>query len=132
MNTTPTGAIPLWQQLQSASGVLMAIQAGQSGTAAMDAVKGPLRPGVQSLVYHALRQWGRAQALRSLLALGRAVCHAGHHLVDESWRAIGRSGDARRSAAPDWLEPPLPGLLAGHRHPFHADSLARRDSDPVA
>ena len=68
MNTTSTGAIPLWQQLQAASGVLMAIQSGQSGTAAMDAVKGPLRPGVQALVYHALRQWGRAQSLRSLLA----------------------------------------------------------------
>jgi 16S rRNA (cytosine967-C5)-methyltransferase len=66
--STASPAIPLWQQLQVASGVLRAIRDGQSGTAALDAVKGPLRPGVQALVYHALRQLGRAQALRALLA----------------------------------------------------------------
>lgn len=62
---TPT---PLWQQLQAASGVLLAISAGQSSAPALDAVSGALRPAAQALAYHGLRQWGRAQALRSLLA----------------------------------------------------------------
>ena len=46
----------------------MAIGAGQSSTPALEAVAGPLRPAAQALAYHGLRQWGRAQALRSLLA----------------------------------------------------------------
>jgi 16S rRNA (cytosine967-C5)-methyltransferase len=54
--------------LQAASGVLMAISAGQSATPALDAVAISLRPAAQALAYHGLRQWGRAQALRSLLA----------------------------------------------------------------
>ena len=58
---------PLWQQLLAAADVLQAVRSGQSGTAALDAVKGALRPGVQALTFHALRQLGRAQALRALL-----------------------------------------------------------------
>ena len=59
---------PLWQQLLAAADVLQAVRGGQSGTAALDAVKPALRPGVQALAYHALRQLGRAQALRALSA----------------------------------------------------------------
>jgi 16S rRNA (cytosine967-C5)-methyltransferase len=61
-------APPLWRQLQSSATVLAAIRAGSSGTAAMEAVAVGLRPGVQALVYAALRQLGRAEALRRLLA----------------------------------------------------------------
>ena len=68
MTTSSPHSAPLWQQLQVASGVLMAIGAGQSSTPALEAVAGPLRPAAQALAYHGLRQWGRAQALRSLLA----------------------------------------------------------------
>ncbi len=60
--------MPLWQQLQAASGVLMAIGLGQSSAPALDAVAPALRPAAQALAYHGLRQWGRAQVLRSLLA----------------------------------------------------------------
>ncbi len=46
----------------------MAVRAGQSGTAALAAVDGGLRPGVQALAMHVLRQLGRAEALRRQLA----------------------------------------------------------------
>jgi 16S rRNA (cytosine967-C5)-methyltransferase len=58
----------LWRQLQAAAVALAAIRAGASGTAAIEAAPGLLRPGVQALVYAALRQLGRAEALRKLLA----------------------------------------------------------------
>jgi len=59
---------PLWRQLQACAGVLMAIRAGTSGTAALDGVAAPLRPGVQALVFPVLRSLGSAQVLRKLLA----------------------------------------------------------------
>lgn len=61
-------APPLWRQLQVTAGVLQAIRQGQSGTAALEAVPAPLRPGVQALSFAVLRSLGRAQALRKLLA----------------------------------------------------------------
>ncbi len=64
-----TGQAPaLWRQLQAGAVALAAIRAGHSGTQAIEAVPGLLRPGVQALVYAALRQLGRAEALRKLLA----------------------------------------------------------------
>ncbi len=68
MTTDSSHAAPLWRQLQAASGVLMAIDAGQSSAPALDGVAAPLRPAAQALAYHGLRQWGRAKALRTLLA----------------------------------------------------------------
>ena len=59
--------IPLWQQLQVAAAVVLAVRAGQSLTAALDGVDAALRPGVQSLAFHTLRQLGRAEALRQRL-----------------------------------------------------------------
>ena len=66
MNTTQ--APPLWQQLQAAATALQAVRAGQSATTALAAVAPAFRPAAQSLLFHALRQLGRAEALRSLLA----------------------------------------------------------------
>ena len=60
--------IPLWRQLQAAAAVLQSIREGASATPALAAVEASLRPGVQSLVFHALRHLGRAEVLRSLLA----------------------------------------------------------------
>jgi 16S rRNA (cytosine967-C5)-methyltransferase len=60
--------IPLWRQLLVAAEVLHAIRNGTSATPALAAVDGPLRPGVQSLVFHSLRNLGRAEALRTQLA----------------------------------------------------------------
>jgi 16S rRNA (cytosine967-C5)-methyltransferase len=44
------------------------VVAGESATAAMARVPADLRPGTQALAFQALRQMGRAQALRRLLA----------------------------------------------------------------
>lgn len=60
--------IPLWRQLLATAEVLHAIRCGTSATPALAAVDGPLRPGVQSLVFHSLRNLGRAEALRAQLA----------------------------------------------------------------
>ena len=61
-------AIPLWKQLQSTATVLMAVRAGESGTAALKAVEPSLRPGVQSLSFHVWRWLGTAQIIRTMLA----------------------------------------------------------------
>ncbi len=58
----------LWQQLQAAGSVLMAVAEGQSGSAAMEQVEPVLRGGVQALCFHAWRNMGRAQAIRAELA----------------------------------------------------------------
>ena len=59
---------PLWQQLQGAAALLLAVRAGRSMTAELERVPPHLRPGVQALGFHALRWLGRAEALRQQLA----------------------------------------------------------------
>ena len=64
---TQAQPVALWQQLQAVALALVQIRKGMSGTAALDAVAPALRPGVQALLFHVLRQLGRAQALRDQL-----------------------------------------------------------------
>lgn len=64
---TQAQLVALWQQLQVVAHALVQIRKGTSGTAALDAVAPALRPGVQALLFHVLRQLGRAQALRDQL-----------------------------------------------------------------
>ena len=64
---TQAQPVALWQQLQAVAHALVLIRKGTSGTAALDAVAPALRPGVQALLFHVLRQLGRAQALRDQL-----------------------------------------------------------------
>jgi 16S rRNA (cytosine967-C5)-methyltransferase len=59
---------PLWQQLQGAAALLLAVRGGRSMTAELERVPPHLRPGVQALGFHALRWLGRAEALRQQLA----------------------------------------------------------------
>ena len=54
--------------LDATASALQAIRAGQSGTAALAATDAALRPAVQALLFQVLRNLGRAQALRRLLA----------------------------------------------------------------
>lgn len=61
-------APPLWSLLQATAAVVRAVDEGASATPALGAVPAPLRAGTQALAFQALRQWGRAQALRTLLA----------------------------------------------------------------
>ena len=58
----------LWQQLQATAGALTAVAKGESANTALQRVSPPMRPGVQALLYATLRHWGRARALRAILA----------------------------------------------------------------
>lgn len=63
-----TSPEPLWRQLQAAASVVSAVRAGESATPAVARVAAPLRAAAQALSFQALRQLGRAEALRSQLA----------------------------------------------------------------
>jgi 16S rRNA (cytosine967-C5)-methyltransferase len=63
-----SGAPPLWQQLLGAAEALGAVRAGVSGTAALARVAPVLRPGVQALVFQALRNLALAEHVRRQLA----------------------------------------------------------------
>jgi 16S rRNA (cytosine967-C5)-methyltransferase len=60
--------VPLWRQLQAAASVLAAVRRGESATPVLARIDAPLRPGVQALAFHVLRQLGRAEALRRQVA----------------------------------------------------------------
>lgn len=63
-----TTSAPLWRLLVATGQVVQAVRAGRSMTAELEAVSAELRPGVQALSFHVMRQLGRAMALRALLA----------------------------------------------------------------
>jgi 16S rRNA (cytosine967-C5)-methyltransferase len=135
----------LWRQLQVGAGVLAAIRAGSSGTAVLDGVPGPLRPGVQALVYAALRELGRAEALRKLLAprkpspaVDALLCLAlalawrdegapyeAHTLVNQAVEAAKRGESTRAQAG--FVNACLRRFLRER-----ADLVAQTDADPVA
>ena len=71
--TTP---VPLWRLLQEVAACLHAVRGGQSGTAALEQVSAPLRPGVQSLMYRVWRALARAENLRRQLASRAPPPHA--------------------------------------------------------
>lgn len=111
--------VPLWRQLQATAQVMDAVRRGRSGTVALDAVSPDLRPGVQSLAFAAWRNWGRAQALRRLLApkkpaplLDALLCLAlalawqeegaaydAHTLVNQTVEAVKRQPETSRNAS---------------------------------
>jgi 16S rRNA (cytosine967-C5)-methyltransferase len=61
-------ALPLWRQLQAAASVLAGVRRGESTSTGLARLPAELRAGAQALAYHALRQLGRAEALRKQLA----------------------------------------------------------------
>lgn len=71
-NSAPASAgPPLWRLLQATAAAVQAVREGRSATPTLAAVPAPLRAGVQALSFHALRQLGRADALRCELAQRR-------------------------------------------------------------
>jgi 16S rRNA (cytosine967-C5)-methyltransferase len=54
--------------LQATAKAVQAVRSGRSLTAELESVAAPLRPAVQALSFQAMRQLGRAMALRALLA----------------------------------------------------------------
>jgi 16S rRNA (cytosine967-C5)-methyltransferase len=141
-----TGAAPpLWRQLQAAAAVLAGVRRGESAGAALDGIAAELRPGAQALAFQALRQLGRAEALRRLLArrpppaevdallcTALALCwreeaspYAVFTLVDQAVEAAKRHPAARGQAAF------VNGCL--RRFLRERDALvAATDTDPVA
>lgn len=105
-----TAAVPLWQQLQALAKALADLGRGQSAPQVLAPVASPLRPGVQALLYHALRHWARGRWLRTqlvakapppavdaLLSAALALCwsdalapYAPHTLVDQAVEAAKR------------------------------------------
>lgn len=59
--------VALWQQLQAVAQALSEVARGGSAQKALQATPSAARPGVQALLFHVLRQWGRARALRDRL-----------------------------------------------------------------
>ena len=111
-------SLPLWRLLQAAAEVVAAVRGGVSATAAMGRVDSELRPGAQALAFQALRNLGRAEGLRHLLArrapppqadallcTALALCwreaeapYEVFTLVDQAVEAAKRSSDARAQA----------------------------------
>ncbi len=60
-------SLPLWQLLGATARALGEVQSGHSSTQILKGLDARLKPGVQSLLFLALRQWGRASVIRSLL-----------------------------------------------------------------
>jgi len=141
-----TGAAPpLWRQLQAAAAVLAGVRRGESAGAALERMDAEVRPGAQALAFQALRQLGRAEALRRLLArrpppahvealLGTALglCwreeaspYAAFTLVDQAVEAAKRHSVVRGQAA--FVNACLRRFLR------ERDALvAATDADPVA
>ncbi len=113
----PSSLVPLWQQLQDAAAALLAVRQGRSLTDWLAAVPVARRAGELALASLALRQWGRAQAVRRLLArrapppeldallccaLALACCepppYAGFTLVDQAVEAARRQRHLRAQA----------------------------------
>jgi 16S rRNA (cytosine967-C5)-methyltransferase len=61
-------APPLWQLLDATARILLAVRRGQSTTSALESVALNLRPGTQALAFQVLRNLGRANCLRQMLA----------------------------------------------------------------
>jgi 16S rRNA (cytosine967-C5)-methyltransferase len=138
-------AIPLWRQLQAAASVLAAVRAGESATPAIARVPADVRSGAQALAFHALRQLGRAEALRkqlarrppppqvdALLCTALALCwdmqHAPYEpftLVDQAVEAAKRDPATRAQAS--FINACLRRLLR-EREPL----VQATDADPVA
>ena len=142
----PLGSqIPLWQQLQGAASLLMAVRDGQSLTAALEEVDTGLRPGVQALGFHTLRWLGRAEALRqqlarrppppeadALLCVALALAwnsteapYSAFVLVDQAVEAAKRSDSTRHQAS----------FINGCLRAFLRDQaalVAKTDSNPQA
>ena len=67
--SSPTSlpSLPLWQLLGATARALGEVQSGHSSTQILKGLDARLKPGVQALLFLALRQWGRASVIRGLL-----------------------------------------------------------------
>lgn len=92
-------AVPLWRQLQAVAIFLVAIREGGSGARAILEVESALRPGVQAIGFRVLRELGRAEALRRLLAK-RAPPPLADALLCAALALAWRDADANEGSSP--------------------------------
>ncbi|WP_332814439.1 16S rRNA (cytosine(967)-C(5))-methyltransferase RsmB [Ramlibacter sp.] len=138
-------SLPLWRQLQAAARVVQAVRAGESATPALARVPTELRPAAQALSFHALRQLGRAEALRrqlarrappgdadALLCTALALCWQEAEAPYESFTLVDQAVEAaKRSPA----AAPQSGFINACLRRFLRERgalVAATDGDPVA
>ena len=93
MTDTQPASPPLWRLLQAASRVVADVRAGTSTSQAVPRIEPALRAGAQALAFRALRDLGRAQALRAQLAK-RAPAPAADALLCTALALAWREDDA--------------------------------------
>lgn len=136
---------PLWKQLQQVARMTYGVMGGQSLTALLDTVPVHLRPGVQALSFHAMRHWGTARALRSLLApkapsapLDALLCSAltllldADHALYPEHTVVSQAVEAARRE-PKWMR--QAGFINACLRRLvreRADLFAELEGDPVA
>ncbi|MFY3383253.1 16S rRNA (cytosine(967)-C(5))-methyltransferase RsmB [Paracidovorax sp. MALMAid1276] len=135
----------LWQLLIGVSGALQAIRGGQSGTAALAAVPAPLRPGVQALLFQALRHAGRAQALSrclvqrapppaadALLCTALALCWNPDDAPYEPFTLVNQAVEAAKKHPPTRQQSSFINACLRRFLREREALVARSDTDPVA
>lgn len=138
-------AIPLWRLLQACAACVMAVRDGRSGTAALEQVDGPLRPGVQALVFQVWRSLARAENLRRQLAprpppapadaLLCVVLALAWRVQDAPYEAFTLVNQAVEAAKRNPATRPLAGFVNGCLRRFLRERDAMVDKserDPVA
>ena len=136
--------VPLWRQLQAAASVLAAVRAGESTAPALARIETGLRPAAQALSFQALRNLGRAEALRRLLANRPppGVPRAALHRAGAAWNPQDSPYEVFTLFAQTWRRPsatPRPAWQANfinaclRRFLREREALlAATDRDPVA
>jgi 16S rRNA (cytosine967-C5)-methyltransferase len=135
-------SLPLWQLLQATAGALAAVAKGESANAALLRVANPLRPGVQSLLFISLRHWGRARALRailaqrspppdldSLLCVALALCWEPEHAPYEPFTLVNQAVEAAtdNDTQARWNHPSWWVAQLQRDHPHHWAQVLRAD-----
>ncbi len=138
-------AVPLWRLLQAVAACLFAVRGGQSGTAALEQVSAPLRPGVQSLMYRVWRALARAENLRRQLASRAPPPHTdallcvvlalGWRAEDAPYEAFTLVNQAVEAAKRQSTTKSQAGFINGCLRRFLRERealVARSEQDPVA
>jgi len=136
---------PLWRLLQAASEVVAAVRAGQSATAAMQRVDAASRSGAQALAFQALRQLGRAEALRvqlarrapppaadALLCTALALCWREEEAPYEAFTLVDQAVEAAKRGAATKAQASFVNACLRRFLREREALVAATDGDPVA
>jgi 16S rRNA (cytosine967-C5)-methyltransferase len=143
MTTGPSQ--PLWRLLQAAAEVVAAVRAGQSATAAMQRVDAASRSGAQALAFQALRQLGRAEALRvqlarrapppaadALLCTALALCWREEEAPYEAFTLVDQAVEAAKRGAATKAQASFVNACLRRFLREREALVAATDGDPVA